>query len=42
MAEVVVGVVSAAWFTDEPFGVRELAGSVLIIGAALLGVFQRD
>ena len=42
MAEVVVGVVSAAWFTDEPFGVRELTGSVLIIGAGLLEVFKRD
>jgi drug/metabolite transporter (DMT)-like permease len=33
MAEVVVGLTTAAVLTDEPFGARELAGAVLIMGA---------
>ena len=42
MGEVVVGVVSAALLTDEPYGTRELTGSLLIIGAALIEVLQRQ
>lgn len=38
MAEVVVGVGSAALFSGEPFGARELLGTALIIGAAVVDV----
>lgn len=40
MAEVVIGMASASLLTDEPFGSRELLGSVLIIGAAVIEVIQ--
>ncbi|MGI9331786.1 MAG: DMT family transporter [Gammaproteobacteria bacterium] len=40
MAEVVVGVGSAALFSGEPFGARELLGTVLIVGAAIVDVTQ--
>ncbi len=40
MGEVVVGVASAAVLADEPFGWRELAGTVLIVTAAILEVSQ--
>lgn len=40
MGEAIVGIGSAAWLTDEPFGVREITGSALIIGAGLIEVFQ--
>ena len=33
MLEVVLGLVSAAWLTNEPFGVRELVGGMLIVNA---------
>jgi drug/metabolite transporter (DMT)-like permease len=33
MLEVVIGLVSAAWLTNEPFGVRELVGGMLIVSA---------
>jgi drug/metabolite transporter (DMT)-like permease len=33
MLEIVVGLTTAALLTDEPFGVRELIGAVLITGA---------
>ncbi|MDJ0955688.1 MAG: DMT family transporter [Arenicellales bacterium] len=42
MSEVVVGIVSAALLTDEPFGSREMIGSVLIIGAALVEIFKQE
>lgn len=35
MSEVVVGLVSAALFANEPFGWREFVGAVLIVGAAV-------
>jgi len=38
MLEAVVGVVSAALLTDEPFGWREIIGGLLILGAGLLDV----
>ena len=41
MAEVVVGIASAALLTNEPFGSREIIGSVLIIGAALVEIIQQ-
>ncbi len=42
MVEVIVGVASAAMLTDEPFGPRELAGTVLIISAAVVEVLRRQ
>jgi drug/metabolite transporter (DMT)-like permease len=36
MSEVLVGIVSAALLTGEPFGWRETAGAVLIVSAAVL------
>jgi drug/metabolite transporter (DMT)-like permease len=36
MGEVVVGVASAATWSGEPFGTREVFGTVLIVGAALI------
>jgi drug/metabolite transporter (DMT)-like permease len=38
MFEVPVGVVSSVLLTDEPFGLREMVGGALIIGAALLDI----
>lgn len=38
MLEAVVGVVSAAILTDEPFGWREIVGGLMILGAGLLDV----
>ena len=38
MAEVIVGLASAAALSGEPFGITQLAGSVLIAGAALVEV----
>ena len=38
MLEAVVGVVSAAILTSEPFGWREIIGGVMILGAGLLDV----
>ena len=38
MSEVVVGVASAAALTDEPFGLREILGTGLILSAALVEV----
>ncbi|MDD9856900.1 MAG: DMT family transporter [Gammaproteobacteria bacterium] len=35
MMEVAIGIVTASLFTDEPFGLRELLGAVLIIAAGL-------
>jgi drug/metabolite transporter (DMT)-like permease len=42
MVEVIVGVVSAAILTDEPFGVREFAGTVLIISAGVVEVLRQQ
>ncbi len=41
MGEVVVGVASAAIWSGEPFGMREAAGTVLIVGAALIETLAR-
>ncbi|MGI9520384.1 MAG: DMT family transporter [Hyphomicrobiaceae bacterium] len=41
MSEVVIGVSSAAMLTAEPFGWRELLGSLMILGAALIEVLGR-
>lgn len=38
MAEIVVGVSSAAVLTDEPFGWREISGALLILAAGLVEV----
>lgn len=38
MVEAVVGVVSAAILTDEPFGWREIIGGAMILGAGMLDV----
>jgi drug/metabolite transporter (DMT)-like permease len=42
MGEVVVGVVSAAILTDEPFGLREVLGTLLILSAAGTEVVKRQ
>jgi drug/metabolite transporter (DMT)-like permease len=38
MFEVPVGVISAVLLTDEPFGLREMIGGILIVSAAILDV----
>jgi drug/metabolite transporter (DMT)-like permease len=38
MTEAVVGILSAAALSDEPFGAREIVGSALVIGAGVLDV----
>lgn len=40
--EIVVGVASAALLTIEPFGARELIGTILIVGAAIVEVLRRQ
>jgi drug/metabolite transporter (DMT)-like permease len=40
MGEVLVGAGTAAILTDEPFGWREMAGSVLIVGAGLIDILM--
>ncbi len=42
LSEVLVGVSSAALLLDEPFGARELAGTVLIIAAGLVEVMRQQ
>lgn len=42
MGEVAVGIVSAALWAGEPFGMRETVGAVLIVGAAVVEVMQRQ
>jgi drug/metabolite transporter (DMT)-like permease len=42
MGEVIVGVISAAIMTDEPFGNRELWGTVLIVGAGIVEVLRQQ
>ena len=41
MTEAIVGIGSAAWLTDEPFGSREILGTALIMGAALVEVLRK-
>ncbi len=38
MSEIVVGLISAAVFSGEPFGLREFTGATLIVSAALLEI----
>jgi drug/metabolite transporter (DMT)-like permease len=40
MTEAVVGIGSAAWLTNEPFGIREITGTALIMGAAVVEVLK--
>lgn len=42
LAEVLVGVTSAAMLLDEPFGIRELAGAVLIVSAGVVEVMRQQ
>lgn len=42
LVEVIVGVGSAAWLSGDPFGWRELAGTVLILAAGLVEVMRRQ
>lgn len=42
LAEVLVGVTSAALLLDEPFGMRELAGAVLIVTAGVVEVMRQQ
>jgi drug/metabolite transporter (DMT)-like permease len=42
LAEVLVGVTSAALLLDEPFGVRELAGAALIVTAGVVEVMRQQ
>jgi len=36
MMEVLIGIGTAALLTDEPFGTREMAGAVLVLGASIV------
>jgi drug/metabolite transporter (DMT)-like permease len=40
MTEAIVGIGSAAWLTNEPFGLREMIGTALIMGAAIIEVLR--
>ena len=40
MTEAIVGIGSAAWLTNEPFGVREIIGTALIMGAGIVEVLR--
>ena len=40
MSEVVVGLISAAAFSGEPFGLREILGATLIVSAAFLEIVR--
>jgi drug/metabolite transporter (DMT)-like permease len=42
MVEVIVGVASAALFSGDPFGLRELAGAALIVSAAVVEVMRQQ
>ena len=42
LTEVLVGVASAAVLLDEPFGTRELTGSILIVSAGLVEVMRQQ
>ncbi|MEM8819712.1 MAG: hypothetical protein AAGE90_09310 [Pseudomonadota bacterium] len=41
LSDVVVGVISAPLLTDEPFGMREAIGTVLIVSAGAVAVLER-
>jgi len=41
MTEAVVGIGSAAWLTNEPFGLQEMAGTALIMSAALVEILRK-
>ena len=38
MSEIVVGVITAAIISGEPFGIREALGTIMIVSAALLEI----
>ena len=40
MTEAIVGIGSAAWLTNEPFGLREIIGTALIMGAGIVEVLR--
>ena len=40
--EIVVGVISAALLSRDPFGVQEVIGAIFIIGAAVVEVLPRQ
>jgi drug/metabolite transporter (DMT)-like permease len=40
--EIVVGVISAALLSSDPFGVQEVIGAIFIIGAAVVEVLPRQ
>ena len=42
LCEVLVGVTSAALLLDEPFGLRELSGAVLIVSAGVVEVLRQQ
>ena len=42
MLEIVIGLASAAWLLDEPFGMRESIGAALIVAAMLAEVLAQD
>ena len=42
MMEVAIGIITASIFTDEPFGLRELLGAVLIISAGVTEFVKMD
>ncbi len=42
MAEVIVGVASAAMLSGDPFGLRELVGTILIVSAAVVEVLRQQ
>ncbi len=35
MMEVAIGIITASIFTDEPFGIREMIGAILIVSAGI-------
>ena len=42
MTEALVGISSAAWLTDEPFGIKEITGTVLIMSAGVVEVLRNN
>ena len=42
LCEVLVGVTSAALLLDEPFGLRELSGAILIVLAGVVEVVRQQ
>lgn len=41
MTEALVGIASAAWLTEEPFGAQHIAGAGLIVGAGIVEVLRK-